>query len=805
MDLLALLRTTVRTLLRRPGYAALVVATLAVGIGGTTAIFTLVQGVLLRPLPYGDADEIVTFDVKSRVGNYISLSIPDFEDWRNRSRSFSTFGAAAGWTFVRETADGAERVDARVVLGDFFETLRIPAELGRVIPGAETGPGAAPVAVLGHGFWERAFGADPAVLGQAVTLDGQPYTVVGVLPAGAGYPRPDVEVYTPMGVLADGLPWDNRDSSFGTRALARLVPGADVGAAQQDMNRVTSEVDAEEGKPGVTAEVRTLADLLVGNVRRGLLMLMAGVALVLLIAGANVANLALARSEARGAEMAVRRALGAGVRDITRVVVAESALLALLGGGIGIALATAVVGVLPGVLPLQLPGVVAGRIGLNGSVVAFGLGLTALAGLAFTLAPALRASLAVGRLGHGVRALGDRAGRRTRDALVVVQVALSLILLVASGLLLRSLQHLSAVDPGFRAEGVFTARVSGLDSPEEWLAFHDQVHATVAASPDVEKAASTLLVPLSDRSWERRVVPDNATFEVDVAPSVLFNVVSEAYFDVMGIPLLRGRTFQPSDRDDAPLVVVIDETMAERFWPGEDPVGHRLTMQETRSAEDREIQWRTVVGVVPNLRHYELTSPSRVQAYVPMRQALRAAGTGMYIVAKARGDASAVPGLVRATVSRLRPDIPVFEPRMLSDYVADETGQSRALGVTTTLFGVVAALLAALGIFGVLSLSVARRAPELGLRLAVGATPRNVVTMVVGQGMALVAVGTAVGVTASVFTGRALGAVLFEVRPWDGGVYATVVVVLLAVASLAALRPALRAARTQPVEVLKGE
>jgi len=408
----------------------------------------------------------------------------------------------------------------------------------------------------------------------------------------------------------------------------------------------------------------------------------------------------------------------------------------------------------------------------------------------------------------GSRSGSGRGTGTTRSLLVVGQVALATTLLVVAALLTRSFNQLVAVPPGFQPEGVLTFDLSAprdREGREGIKGYYRDVWNELEALPGITGVGMVSDLPFTtENRWTELAFHDRVVDPTD--PIVAeYHTATPEYFDVMGIPLLRGRTFQPSDRDDAPLVVVIDETMAERFWPGEDPVGHRLTMQETRSAEDREIQWRTVVGVVPNLRHYELTSPSRVQAYVPMRQALRAAGTGMYIVAKARGDASAVPGLVRATVSRLRPDIPVFEPRMLSDYVADETGQSRALGVTTTLFGVVAALLAALGIFGVLSLSVARRAPELGLRLAVGATPRNVVTMVVGQGMALVAVGTAVGVTASVFTGRALGAVLFEVRPWDGGVYATVVVVLLAVASLAALRPALRAARTQPVEVLKGE
>jgi predicted permease len=782
----------------------MVVTTLAVGIGGATAIFALVDGVLLRPLPFGGADEIVTFDVKSRVGNDISLSIPHFQDWRERGRVFSTMGASAGWGFVRESPEGAQRVDARIVVGDFFESLGVSAELGRLIPGDETGPGAASVAVLGHGFWQRAFGSDPGVLGGLITLDGEPFTVVGVLPPGVGFPGPEVEVYVPMGVLAAGLPWDDRDSSFGARAVARLAPGVDIAMAQTDMDRVTGEVDHEVGKPGVTAVVRSLADLLVGDVRRGLWLLLTGVLVVLIIAGANVANLALARGEGRGAEMAVRRALGAGMGDLTGLVVAESALLLCFGGALGIAVAAAVVGIIPRFLPMEIPGVVAGRIGIVGSDVTFAVLLTILVGGGFTLSPALRASRSVGASRPGAGPSSGKASRRIRDALVVAQVALSLILLVSSGLLLRSLQRLSAVDVGFEPRGVFSARVAGIpESPEAWLAFHEGVQEALVSSPGVEAAASTLLVPLSDRSWERRVIPDNATFEADVAPSVLFNAVSEDYFEVMGIPLRRGRTFQRSDGPADDLVVVIDETMAERFWPGQDPVGRRLTMEETRSGDDPEIQWRTVVGVVPNVRHYELTRPSRVQAYVPVRQALRASGTGMYIVVQAAGDGRALPALVRAAVQGLRPDIPVYQPRMLSDYVADQTGQSRALGVTTTVFGVAAVLLAALGIFGVLSLAVSRSVPELGLRLAVGATPGEVVRMVIRRGLGLTVMGVFLGSAGSVIPTRALRAMLFEVHPWDGWVYGAVVATLMAVAFLAALVPALRASRTPPVVALK--
>ncbi len=815
MDALALLRASARSLLRRPGYSFLVTATLAVGIGGATAIFSMVHGVLLRPLPYGGGDRLVTLDVRdARTGHDISLSIPNYHDWKARNRVFDRFGASAGWSLVRSTPDGAERVDARAVLGDFFGALGVEAELGRLIPGEETELGAPATAVLGHGFWERAFGGDPGALGSSLVLDGQPYTVAGVLPPGIGYPHPDVEAYVPMGFLAgvQDLPWDVRESSFGARAVARLAEGATLASAREDMQRVTAEVDALEGKPMVRAEVLPLRDLVLGDVERGLWLLMGAVALVLLIAGANVANLALARGESRGTELAVRRALGADSADVARLLIAESFWLALTGGGGGVALAAGVSGVLPRVLPLQIPALMTDGIGVHGPVLAFALAVTVASGIAFALLPALRAARPAGELGRGARSTGGREGRRVRDGLVVAQVALSLVLLVGSGLLLRSLGNLVAVDKGFDEEGVYAARLSqprgAFESREAWLAFYDEVAESLNAASEVSRSAFSLLVPLSDRSWERRVIPADAPFDPDEAPSVLYNVVSEDYFDVLGIPLLRGRGFDAQDADGAPLAVVVDATMAERFWPGDDPIGKHITLMEPLGGDDApdapdEVAWRTVVGVVPNLRHYELTSPSRVQAYVPVRQALRASGTSLTVLAKARGDAGTLPELVRRTVAGLRPDIPFAQARMLSDYVADQLGPNRALGVTTSLFGAVAALLAALGIFGVLTLAVARRGPEIGIRLAVGATPGDIVRMVLGQGLGLAALGAALGLAASAAGGRAVAAFLYEVRPWDPGVYGAVIGLLLAVAALATLAPALRAARTHPVRALK--
>lgn len=807
MEWFAVFRAAARSLFRRPGYTALVTLTLGLGVGGTTAMYTLVDGVLVDSLPYRDADRLVTLDVTSVSSGFgISLSIPHYMDWRDRSRVFSQFGASAGTSYVFEAPDGAQQLDARMVLGDFFPLLGMEMASGRTFTAEETEAGAAPLAVLGHGFWQRAFSGDPGVVGRTLLLDGEPFTVVGVLAAGQGYPRPDVDVYTPMGSRAASLPWNDRDSSFGTRALARLAPTASVASAQEDMNRVTAEVDAEVGEAPVTTAVRTLDDLFLGDVRRGLWVLMGAVVLVLLIAGANVANLTLARGERRAGELAVRRALGAGRGNVVGLLLAESVWLSLLGGGLGAALAFAGVAVVPGVLPMEIPTLVSGRIGVDGTVLLFALGVGLGSGLLFGLLPAARATRHVGGLRQGTRGTGGVGARRFRDGLVVVQVALSVVLLVGSGLLVRSLGALAAVDKGFESDGVLMARVAPpqgtFDGRDDWLAFYDGVLADLDASPDVEAAATTLLVPLSGNSWERRVRSEAGPEETEEQPSFLFNVVSEAYFEALGIPVVRGRVFEAGDTEGAPPVTVVDETLAERFWPGQDPIGRQVSFEGN---DDGEPAWRTVVGVVANTRHYELTSASRIQAYVPMRQAGQTSGVGLRVAVKVRGDAAPVVQLLRRSVLALQPSVPVSTVRMLDEYVADELGANRAMGAMTSAFGVVAALMACLGIFGVLSLTVSRRAREIGVRMAVGATRWGVVGLVARQGLSLALVGAGAGLVGAALAGRVLDAFLYQVQVLDPLVYAAAAGLLLLAAAAAVAPPALRAASTSPSRVLREE
>ncbi len=810
MESIRLLHTSVRALLRRPAYALLACLTLAVGVGGTATMFAVTKGVLLESLPYPDAERLVTIDPTSAATGFgVSLSVPHYQAWKDRNRVFDLFGGSAGSSYVFETGDGAIQADARWVLGDFFQVLGLDAALGRTLAAAETEAGAAPRVVLGHGFWQNTLGGDPAVVGRAITLDGVPYEVVGVLPPGAGYPRPDVDLYTPMGTHAERLPWAEYGSSFGMRALARLADGRSIVEAQSEMDRVTTGVNGEIApEDRVEARVRTVEDLLLGRVRPSLLLLTGAAMLVLLIAAANVANLALVRGEARAGDFAVRRALGAGRGEITRLVMAETLALALTGGALGMGLAALVINVLPGVLPVEIPALVEGQIGLDASVLALGIAVSALAGVLLATGPvlgALRAGHAPS-FGAATRATGDRSSTRFRHALVVVQVALSVVLLIGSGLMIRSLSSLASVDLGFEPEGVLTARISApprtFGSVEAWLDFHDQLVARLEASPDVTRASATLLVPLSGSSWERRVRAETP-LAPEERPSFLFNLVSEGYFETLGVPLIRGRPFGPGDTPESDPVVVVDERFAEHFWPGEDPIGRRVTWRE---ADDGTVaEWRTVVGVVANVRHYEMASPSRIQAYVPVRQAGADAGVGLRVAVAARGDLAPVADLLRRTVADLEPGIPVAQMRPLADHVADELRGTRSMGLVTGTFGAVALLLSCLGIFGVLSLSVARRSREIGLRVALGSTPRAVVALVLGQGMRVTALGVALGVAGAAATGRLLGAFLYEVAPIDPIVYVAAVGVLVLAALIAAAHPAARAASTEPGRVLRGD
>jgi putative ABC transport system permease protein len=639
------------------------------------------------------------------------------------------------------------------------------------------------------------------------------HTIIGVMPPGFGFPTLDAQVYVPMGELGGGLPWDDRQSSFGARAIARLSPGMTVEAAQRDMDRVTREVDEVEGRPGSTAVVAPLAESYRGEARGPALVLMGAVVFVLLIAGVNVANLLLARGEDRRREVAVRSALGAGRGAITRQLLTESLLLATGGALVGLLVAAGGLALIRAYVPL--PPLLGEAVRIDGRVLGFTAGLVVVVGLVFGALPALRVSasgpvLALREAGRGVAGPGRH---RLRAVLVIAEVGLALVLLVASGLMIASLSKLRHVESGFESGEMLTAMVpastAGGASKEQWRGFYDRLLERVNGEPGVTSAAATLLIPLAPRSWELRVQPEGVPYDPLEGASVLYNIVSAGYFETFGVPLVRGRDFTPSDRDDSAPVVIIDETLAAQYWPGEDPLGKRVAFEELSEEEAGGAGpvpvYRTVVGVVPNLRHYELRNASRIQVYVPLHQTLRRWGSTLFVAVRTTGDAASFAPRLRQIVREMDPQVPVSRLRTFETYIAEDLATERALSGLLAALGALALGLSAIGVFGVMSLIVAARKREIGVRLAIGARPVQVSVMILGRTLALAAAGAAIGLPAAAALARVMRAFLFEMSPFDARVYGGAAAFLLAVAALAALIPALRAASVDPMTTLRQE
>ncbi len=807
------LRFAVRTLLARPGFVVVAVLTLALGIGANTAIFSVVNGVLLRPLPVQAPDRLVQPDVIApHTGFNISTSIPNFRDWRERNRSFETFGGNTGRNRTLTGGDVPEVVQTRIVIGDFFETLGVEPSLGRVIRSDETFEGAPAIAVVTHAFWQRHFGAQTDAIGRTLTLNGESFEVVGVMPPDFVFPYASTDMFLPMGHFQENLCWDSRGCSQGTWIVARLRDGVTLGMAQEDMDRVVREIEADEGERVASLRMATLDDQYVGEIRSRLWLLMGAVGFVLLIACANVASLLLVRGEGRRREIALRTALGADRGRIVSQFLTESLLLAGLGGLAGVALAWAGVRAIVPLLSDAIPSAVTGRIGLDPTVLLFTAVATLSAGVLFGLVPTLRAARAdlVGELKEGGRGAAGASRQRLRSGLVVAEVALSLVLLIGAGLMVQSLSRLRGVDKGFNEESVFTARVAlpGLkyeDKASVW-GFFDRLLEQVEAQPGVRSASLSNIVPLAGNSWENRIWPEGVPTDPETGDSFLFQMVSPSHFETLQIPLVRGRGFNEQDREGGALAVIIDETMAGRYWPDEDPLGKRVTFEEGSEElgeTEGERIYRTVVGVAQNVRHYELESPSRIQAYVPMAQSRMSWTSTMAIMVRTAGDPAQATGMVRRQVGQMDPDVPLADVQTLQEVVSGAMSGTVALGTLLTLFSVVALVLSAVGLFGLMSYTVMQRVREIGIHMALGARASDVVRDVSGQGLKLTLIGVATGLVAAFGLTRTMTSALFEVDPVDPVIYGGFALFLLAVATLAAFIPARRATRVDPAIVLR--
>lgn len=794
-----------RGILRRPAFATGVILTLALGMGANTAVFSVLHTVLLEPLPYDDPQGLVMADQLQTTGFRASVAMPNYQDWRERSRVFEAVSMEKPETVRVDGREGAEVLESRLVLDDFFQLLGRDPVVGRLPTPAELGPGAERVVVLTYGLWQSRFGSRDDVVGETLTIEGEPHRIVAVLPPAFAMDR-DVTMYLPLGLRADDPAWSDRSTSFGGWVVARLRPGVSLDEARADMARVTEEMRSSLGADHPGAALFSMRDWYVGDVDTPLLFLMGGAALVLLVACANVASLLLGRAEERQGELALRTALGAGRRSLVRSLLADALVLATLGGLAGLALAAGALRLLSDAAAAMLPLAFAESVSIDGAAVLVMFATVLLVTVVVGVIPAVRGVKAA-RAGVSRSIGAGRGGARTRGILVGVEVALSVMLLVCTGLLVRSVANLQSIDTGFSSEGVLVQRMS---VPRERYPdrlsvaqLQESVREEIARLPGVSSAAVSNLYPFSRTNWEM-LFRDPERWPAEDAESVLFTAASPAYFDVFSIRLLRGRLFTDADRADTEPVVVIDETAAERAWPGEDPIGKIVAVDDVPEGDDFVPLWRTVIGVVSHVRNYELTEPSRIEAYVPIDQSYGCCRT-VWLTVRTEGDPAALAPAVRRIVRDADPEMPVYRVDTMRAVVDREMAVHRAVQALFVVFGILALALGAVGVYGVVASLTRRRRQEIGLRVALGSTPAAAVGHVAGQGIRWVLAGLVVGIVASTLAGRTIESFLVGVRPWDPAVLVGASLALVLAASAALLLPARRAVREGPAEVLKEE
>jgi putative ABC transport system permease protein len=797
------LRFAWRTLHRSPGFALVTVGTLALAIGATTALFTVVNTVLLRPLPFPEPERLVMVFERSPSGNATnSVAAGNYRDWRERQRSFQSFALLQQLPMNVVGPDGAEQVMGLRITAEFFAALRARPLLGRTPRAGEDGAGAPPVAVLGHALWQRRYAGRPDVVGQRVSVNGTPREIVGVMPAGFAFPGYFSELFTVM--TPDELPEGRGGRSFTT--VARLRPGVSRAGAQADMSAIAARL-AEEDPPFNArwgATVVGLRDQAVGSVRPALLVLLAAVFCVLLIACANIACLLGMRANARVREMSVRLALGAGRWRLVHQLAVESLVLAALGGALGLLLAQAGVPAIVSLFPARFPLPRAEEIGVDRAVLAATAAVSVGAGLFFGLWPGLQAGR--GRLADVLRASGRGvvAGARARSALVVLEVTLAVVLVVGAGLLGRSLAHLYAVDPGFRAEHVVTARMllvpSKYAEDASRAAVVQRMLERLRALPGVTAAGSIHFLPLSGMdSGTGAYRLDRPAPAPGEGTGASVSVITPGYLRAMAIPLLAGRDFDDRDGLGAPRVALVNQALVRAFYPGEDPLGKRLFVEWCD--EPAECRYE-IVGVVADTRHASLQAEPRPTVFLDNAQSPSYIAS---LVVRTAGDLPATAAGLRDSVRSVDPEqgLLAVEPMevVLSDSVARPRMQALLLGG----FAVLALAMACLGLYGVLAYSVEQRRREVGVRVAIGAAPSAILGLVVGQSLRLTVAGLLAGLALALALTRWLGGLLYGVRPTDPAVYAGVGALLLAVAATASLVPARQALRVDPADVLREE
>jgi predicted permease len=810
------LRFAARRLRRSPGFAIAVIVVLALGVGTTTAVFSLVNGILLQPLPYPEPDRLVRVTHTISDGGRADVDESDAIAMLYQSRA-QAFDGIAAWRFddgdlgPSEPEQAAVRVHGARVTANFFDVLRARPAIGRGFAAGEDRPGAQRVVVISHRLWRERLHGDPAAIGRQIVVNDVPRTIVGIMPADFAHPGRQVELWLPLSLD----PARTKPADLDLIGIGRLKPGVSADAARADLARVLPHLgEFVQGGAStalqdsrVTPHVQPLRDSIVGPVSHQLWFVFGSVLLVLLVACTNVAGLILLRAERAQTELAVRAALGSGLMGMLALTLSESVLLSAVGGGAGVLLAVAAMRVVPATgAALSIPRLEG--VGVDGRVMLFALATSIFCALFVSVLPLLRARrVPVGQVlrGSSAGSTGGRAPQRGRDALVVSQIALAVVLVALAGLMTRSFVRLHQVQPGFDADGVVTSRVllpyARYSGAASRLAFFDAWIREARAIPGTRDVALTDWVPLSGDHNTLAVDVESGARAATASAEHAVAYVDGGYFHTLRIPLLRGRTFAPQDPAAPADEVVVSRAFAERYWPGEDPIGRRV-----RAVGGR---WRTVVGEVADAHYDGLDEPPGEMVYLPIVVAGQAGGANLppalsLVVRTDAGEGATLASLRRA-VRAIDPGIPTYDERSLPDLVRDSSGRARALVVLLAIAGLVTSLLGAVGLYGMLAYSVSIRRRELGVRMALGARPADLSRVVSLNGVRLAAIGIVIGTACTLATSRLVRGLLYDVSPTDPATLAATAAVLLAVAFLASWLPARRAAAVHPAESLRAQ
>ncbi len=807
------IRYGVRMLRKSPGFTAVALLTLALGIGANTAIFSVVYGVLLHPLPYRDPSRlIVLHETTPKVGT-VGVSYPNFQDWRAQSRAFSNMAAVVSVSLNLAGTDPAgvdqpENISGSAVSPDFLSMLGVHPMLGRDFDPSEEKAGTAPVVLLSYQLWQSHFGGDRNALGRTVALDGRSFTIIGVLPPNLRWIE-KTDLLTPIGVwISESSESNERGDRGDLLALGRLAPGFSFAQARAEMEGIAARL--ARAYPGTNDQfgvaLQPIRDVFVSDLRPAILVLFGAAVFVLLIACANVANLFLMRGASRTKEIALRIAVGASRSRIVYQILVESFVLASLGGLLSLGLAFAGIRGMARLIPVDM--LAGASVNLNGPVLLFAAGVVVLCTFVFGLAPASHSTKpdVQSELKESGRAMSASVGQsRMRGALAIAEVSLALILLVGAGLMMKSLYRLLSVDPGFRPDRVLTMRMSlrtaQYSKDPAILNFWQRVLDGVRALPGVEAAALGTAVPLtdshsrSDITLEGMALPNPGNF-----PHPDIHRVSPGYASTLGIPLQRGREFTGADTENAPLVAMINSTVARQFFAHENPVGKRFTFGHPSAK--RAPKWITIVGVAGDTRLYGLANPARLEVYVPFRQS---ASDDMTLAVKSGTEPAALTSAIRNAIASIDKEQPIFGVATMQQLVNDSVSTRRITLILLGVFGALALVLGAIGIYGVIAYSVAQRTHEIGIRMALGAQRGDVVRMVLAQGAKIAGAGVVIGILASFGLTRLMANLLFSVSPADPVTFAAVAIVLVLVAMLAAYVPARRTLRVDPMIALRHE